>query len=204
MPLFMDFHKIENVTIEDVKVAHMADVAIQDQYGVKYHQFWVNQEAGTVFCLTEGPNKETVELVHQKSHGNIACALIEVETGFYKALMGERQNVDFYGIVKNENGTIDLGYRNILVASIRGITSASNSRELQLLQIPHWAKTIVSQKIKQFNGREISWATDDSLIGVFNDAIESVNCASQIQNNLIANSHEPKVIFKIGLSADQP
>ena len=43
MPLFMDFHKIENITLEDVTKAHMADEAIQEQYGVKYHQFWIVQ-----------------------------------------------------------------------------------------------------------------------------------------------------------------
>jgi len=42
MPLFMDFHKIDNVTIEDVKTAHIADKAIQNQFGVRYYQFWVN------------------------------------------------------------------------------------------------------------------------------------------------------------------
>ncbi len=46
MPLYMDFHKIENVTIDDVLSAHMADESIQEQYGVKYHQFWVNQKKG--------------------------------------------------------------------------------------------------------------------------------------------------------------
>ena len=119
MPLFMDFHQIENVTVEDVKAAHIADEAIQDQYGVKYHQFWVNQEAGTIFCLIEGPDKESCQTVHRLAHGNIACALTEVEPGFYKIFMGEGVHVDQGGLVKHDDGTIDLGYRNILVASIR-------------------------------------------------------------------------------------
>lgn len=204
MPLFMDFHKIENLTIEAVKAAHIADVAIQDKYGVKYHQFWVNLDAGTVFCLTEGPDKETCELVHKLAHGNIACALTEVETGFYKALMGENHEVDNNGVVKNKNGTIDLGYRTILVTSVRGITLASHSKELQPLQIPHWAKTIVTQTTKNFNGREINWATDDSLIGVFHDTTDAVKCASDIQKKLLAENKGPNVIFKIGISADQP
>ena len=203
MPLFMDFHKIENITVDDVVSAHMADIAIQEKYGVKYHQFWVNQEAGTIFCLTEGPNKEACQLVHQLAHGNIACALTEVESGTYKMFMGDSQQVD-HGIVKKQDGSIDLGYRNILVASIRGITCAGDSKDLQLLQIPEWAKRIVSEKITQLNGREVKWETDDSLIGVFNEATDAVKCASQIQNILLAYDHEPKVVFKIGLSADQP
>jgi len=203
MPLFMDFHKIENVTIEDVKTAHIADRSIQDKYGVRYHQFWVNQEAGTVFCLIEGPNKETCALVHQMAHGNIACALTEVETGFYELFMGKNLHID-HGLVKNEDGSVDLGYRNVLVASVRGVTNAKDSKELRSLQIPHWAKKTVFQNISKFHGREVKWDADDSLIGIFNEATEAVKCAHQIQNELLANDHEPKVVFKVGISADQP
>ncbi|WP_200975061.1 nickel-binding protein [Echinicola sp. 20G] len=85
----MDFHQFEHLSIEDVKTAHIADVAIQDAYGVKYHQFWVNEKAGTVFCLVEGPDKETCELVHQMAHGAVPCALTEVEVGFYDLVMGK-------------------------------------------------------------------------------------------------------------------
>lgn len=42
MPLYMDFHKFDHITVEDVINAHMADQAVQDRFGVKYHQFWLN------------------------------------------------------------------------------------------------------------------------------------------------------------------
>src|SRR5262245_41995400 len=99
MPLYMDFHKFAHVTLEDVKTAHTADVAVQEKFGVKYHQYWVNQEAGTVFCLCEGPDKETCEAVHQTAHGNIACALVEVQPGFFELFMGKRPPIDPQGLV---------------------------------------------------------------------------------------------------------
>ena len=34
MPLYMDIHKFAEITIEDVKKAHVADKSIQDRYGV--------------------------------------------------------------------------------------------------------------------------------------------------------------------------
>lgn len=203
MPLFMDFHKIENITAEEVISAHMADLSIQDEYGVKYHQFWVNQKAGTVFCLTEGPDAKTCEKVHQLAHGNLACAITEVEPWDYEQFMGKNQRVD-RGLVRNDDGTVDTGYRNILLASIRGITTAKHSRDFELLNIPHWAKKIVFEKIREFHGREVKWKSDDSLIGLFNDATEAVKCANQIHQTFLASSQEPKVIFKIGISADQP
>jgi AraC-like DNA-binding protein len=181
----MDFHKIDNVTIEAVKEAHMADKAIQDKYGVKYHQFWVNEEAGTVFCLTEGPDKETCEMVHQMAHGNIACAITQVETGFYETIMGEGLKVD-HGLTKNNDNTVDLGYRSILVVSVYDNT----------------LKKIASKKIGEFAGREIKWANDDSLISVFNYSNDAIACALEIRQTLLKeNSSIP---FKIGISTSQP
>jgi AraC-like DNA-binding protein len=203
MALFMDFHKIENITVDDVVNAHMADLSVQEKYGVKYHQFWVNQKAGTVFCLTEGPDAKTCEMVHQIAHGNVACAITEVEAGTYKLFMGENQLVD-HGLVKKRDGSEDLGYRSIVMASIRGIVNASNSKDLPLLQVPHWAKIIVRQNISKFHGREVKSDADDILLGVFNDASEAVRCGEQIQRELSASGHQPPVIFRIGISADQP
>ncbi len=54
MPLFMDHHKgVEGLTAEAVADAHRKDMEIQDQYGVKYHRYWFNEETGEVFCLAE-------------------------------------------------------------------------------------------------------------------------------------------------------
>jgi AraC-like DNA-binding protein len=204
MPLFMDFHKIENVTVEDVKAAHIADELIQGKYGVKYHQFWVNQEAGNVFCLMEGPSKEACENVHREAHGNIACAMTEVESGFYELFMGTGQKKD-HGHVQYENGSEDLGYRYTLAIAIFGITKAKNSNDLKKLQHPHWAKTIVLDKFYKCNGRKINWPSDDSLISVFDNAAGALSCATQIQETLLAMSdQQPAILFKVGISADQP
>ncbi len=202
MPLYMDFHKIENVTVDDVQSAHTADESIQEQYGVKYHQFWVNQKEGTVFCLVEGPDAKTCELVHQLAHGNLPCAMTEVEPGSFKLFMGDKLAVD-HGLTRSEDGEIDDGYRCVMVVSIRGITSAKNSGDLHRLQIPFWAKEKVSENIKAHRGRTKRWEADDTLIGVFNDAEDAVKCAGKIQEEL-QSGNEAQVIFKIGISADQP
>lgn len=185
MPLYMDFHKIDGVTIDAVKAAHMADKSIQDKYGVRYHQFWVNEEAGTVFCLTEGPDKETCELVHQMAHGNVACALAEVEAGFHKTIMGDGHKID-NGLVKNNDDTVDLGYRSILVVSI----------------YDNILRKKVSKKVGEFAGREIKWATDDSLISVFNNSDDAIACALEIRLSLLKENKS--VPFKIGVSTSQP
>ena len=59
MPLFMDVHKLgDAVGIDDVAKAHMADLQEQDKYDVKYLRYWVDESAGTIFCLAEAPSAE--------------------------------------------------------------------------------------------------------------------------------------------------
>src|SRR5215217_9173133 len=73
MPLFMDHHKgVEGLTAEAVAEAHKKDLEIQDEYGVKYHRYWYNEETGEVFCLAEAPDKEAAEAVHREAHGLVA------------------------------------------------------------------------------------------------------------------------------------
>ena len=61
MPLFMDVHESlpEGATVQDVVGAHRADLKTQDQYGVKYLRYWVDEKNRKVFCLAEAPPTPT-------------------------------------------------------------------------------------------------------------------------------------------------
>src|SRR5438477_540479 len=81
MPTYMDIHDIPGVTAEAVAGAHEADVRVQGQYGVNYKHYWVDEEAGKVFCLVDAPDRETATRVHREAHGLEAHTLHEVEQG---------------------------------------------------------------------------------------------------------------------------
>jgi hypothetical protein len=81
MPLYMDEHDLPGVKAADVVGAHEADVKVQSQYGVNYKHYWVDEEAGKVFCLVEAPDKESANRVHKEAHGLVAQKLYEVEQG---------------------------------------------------------------------------------------------------------------------------
>ena len=82
MPLYMDIHRnVEGLTPEAVAEAHKKDLEVQDEYGVKYHRYWYNEETGEVFCLSEAPSKEAAEAVHREAHGLTADEIIEVREG---------------------------------------------------------------------------------------------------------------------------
>ena len=82
MPLFIDTHKhIEGLTAEAAAHAHAADIQTQEKYGVKYLRYWVDENAGKVFCLVEAPNKEAAMAVHREAHGLVADEIAEVQEG---------------------------------------------------------------------------------------------------------------------------
>jgi hypothetical protein len=79
MSLFMDMHSIEGgVSESDVAAAHAADVATQEAYGVNYLRYWVDEEAGKIFCLVDAPDAETANTVHRKAHGLVADEIYPV------------------------------------------------------------------------------------------------------------------------------
>ncbi len=73
MPMFIDVHTIEGgVSATDVAAAHQADLAIQGHHGVNYMRYWVDEEAGKIFCLVEAPDAEAAHRVHRDAHGLVA------------------------------------------------------------------------------------------------------------------------------------
>ena len=82
MPKYIDIHKSgKGLTAEDVAGAHQKDLEVQQRYGVKYLKYWFDAQDGTVFCLSEAPNKAAAEAVHRESHGLVADEIFEVIEG---------------------------------------------------------------------------------------------------------------------------
>jgi Protein of unknown function (DUF4242) len=82
VPLFMDIHEIEGgVGIDDVAKAHLADLQAQDPHDVRYLRYWVDEDAGRIFCLVEAPTADAAEAVHQEAHGLVADHIYRVQEG---------------------------------------------------------------------------------------------------------------------------
>ncbi len=83
MPLFMDVHETlpSGATAADVAAAHQADLSVQDQYGVKYLRYWVDEKNGKVFCLADAPDADSAITVHREAHGLLADRVFEVVEG---------------------------------------------------------------------------------------------------------------------------
>jgi hypothetical protein len=83
MPLFMDVHNElpEGTTAKDVAAAHEADLKTQGKFNVRYINYWVDDQAGKVFCLVEAPDAEAANAVHREAHGLVADEIFPVQQG---------------------------------------------------------------------------------------------------------------------------
>ncbi len=83
MPLFMDVHQKlpEGANAKDVAGAHEADLRVQDKFGVKYVNYWLDEKNGKVFCLAEAPDADSAIAVHREAHGLLADHVFEVVEG---------------------------------------------------------------------------------------------------------------------------
>jgi hypothetical protein len=68
MARFMDVHSgMKGLTREQVEEAHRKDLATERQDGVHFIKAWADPASGKIFCLSEGPTREAVMHVHERS-----------------------------------------------------------------------------------------------------------------------------------------
>ena len=196
MPLFMDLHKASDYeikpTVEEIRRNHIADLEVQHKYGVKFLQYWINEDAGLVFCLMEAPDKESCAAVHQEAHGNMPCNVIELQGGDYSAFTftGDATRINEFDIVERADGSLDTGYRMILVFDFLSLTE----NDLLLEEID----LIVKNAGGHFLNRPINRKTI-----VFMPGSQAVKCAIDI----IERIQHPSVNTseaRIGISAGEP
>jgi AraC-like DNA-binding protein len=190
----MDLHKASDYdvkpTVEEIKHNHIADLEVQHKYGVKFIQYWINEDAGLVFCLMEGPDKESCAAVHREAHGAMPCNIIELQGGDYLAFIHDDTKANEFDIVEKADGTLDAGYRIILVADYLSISQDTSFQE-----------TIEKLSI-ECNGRIMNRPGHRKTI-VFSTGYQAIECAAGIMRNVQAfagNLNE----LRIGISAGEP
>ena len=81
--LYLDMHQLGegNVTAAAVAGAHKKDLATQGKYGVNFINYWVDEKAGVVLCLSEAANPDAVVKTHKEAHGLIPVKVLKVKQG---------------------------------------------------------------------------------------------------------------------------
>ncbi|MPV37410.1 DUF4242 domain-containing protein [Georgenia subflava] len=83
MPLFMDVHRTvpDGADATAVAQAHQADLKVQEKYSTRYLKYWLDIDAGKIFCLVDAPDAETAHAVHREAHGLVADEIYPVVQG---------------------------------------------------------------------------------------------------------------------------
>lgn len=206
MPIFMDVHDdLGDVTEEDIKNAHLADLAIQDEFGVQFLTFWFNSADGQAFCLVDAPTKEAAVAVHKASHGLVPHDMVEVQKPSVSLFMGDWEK-SVPNIARHDNEETDSGLRAIMFTDLVGSTQiSSRDGDAKALELLNLHDRIVREALSSHRGREVKH-TGDGIFASFSHISTAVDCAVQIQRDFgeplgdVPDSGR----LRIGISAGEP
>ncbi len=197
----MDRHDGVDLTPEEIAIAHQRDLAVQARYDVQYHTYWFDRDAGTVFCLMEGPNREAVDAVHREAHDSSANVIIELPQGMpLEHLLGALPTH------LHDRATITPATRAIVFTDMRGSVAQTH----QLGDDGHVAvlrehDRIVRYELVVHHGREIKH-TGDGIMAAFTSVVSAVAFAVDVQRGVQAQNAGASIPLElsIGISAGEP
>ena len=83
LPYFIDIHNAAggSVTAAAVAGAHKKDMAVQKKYGVHFINYWVSEDKGWIFCLSQAAHPENIFNTHKAAHGLLPAVILPVIQG---------------------------------------------------------------------------------------------------------------------------
>ena len=202
MPIFMDRHDGVDLTPEELAISHQRDLAVQARYDVKYHTYWFDPDAGTVFCLMEGPSREAVDAVHREAHDDAsASVIIELPHGMpLEDLLGTLP------IHADDRATITPATRAIVFTDMRGSVAQTQllGDDGHLVFLREHDR-IVRYELAVHSGREIKH-TGDGIMAAFTSVVSAVAFAVDVQRAVDARNEGASIPLEVsvGISAGEP
>ncbi len=196
MALFLDRHKAPGATAADIAAAHELDLAVQEKYKVRYVTYWFDEDEGTVFCLAEGPDRQSLETVHREAHGLLADNIIEVGEGPINAFLGD--------IPRHPAGEayVDSAVRVILFTDV--CDSTQQTQELGddgFMSLLREHDNIVRTALLDHGGHEVKH-TGDGIMASFTSVSAAVASAIEIQHALCNRNAQAEfpIRLRVGIS----
>jgi len=196
----MDRHEFTGLTAAEAAAAHLKDLAIQDQFGVRFLTYWFDDERQTAFCLATAPDADALEAVHRASHGFMAYQIIEVDRRTVERFMG--------GIVDHPPGEpyVETAFRTILFTDIEGSTGLTQRLgDARAMSVLHAHDEIVRDALEPHGGSEVKH-TGDGLMAAFRSVAGGIESAVKIQQGIAGATNRlgVQVRVRIGISAGEP
>ncbi len=200
MPLYMDRHDLPSATAADLAAAHLRDLEVQGLFGVRFITYWFEEEAGSGFCLIEGPDKEAVEAAHRAAHGMLPSNVVEVDEASVRGFFG-RLNTHPPG-----EPYVESAFRAILFTDIVDSTRLTQQLgDLGAMRLLRNHDSIVRSSLAGFGGSEVKH-TGDGIMATFAAASQAVGAAMQIQRALQERETAERsgLRVRIGVAAGEP
>lgn len=200
MALFMDRHDLPDATAADLAAAHLRDLEVQGEFGVRFVTYWFEEEAGSGFCLIEGPDAESVEAAHRAAHGMVPSAVIEVDQASVRGFFG-RLNTHPPGEPYTESAFRSILFTDI-VDSTRMTQQLGDQAAMRLLR-EH--DGIVRGALARFGGNEVKH-TGDGIMAAFDNVADAVHAAADIQWHFDTYNRDAaeSLSVRIGIHAGEP
>lgn len=199
MPLYLDRHDVSGVTPEDVAQAHLADLEVQERFGVTYLTYWFDYEKQSAFCLVDAPDPETASAVHAEAHGLVAGKILPVDRDAVMAFLGRMTDPDSPGPIAES------GVRTILFTDLVDSTAMTqrlgDDGAMALLRAHD---EVVRAALTENRGREVKH-TGDGIMASFASVARAAECACGIQRALLERSVAGEFVrVRIGINAGEP
>jgi class 3 adenylate cyclase len=204
MPLYMDVHPgLGDATAEDVAEAHRRDLAMQDEYGVRFLSYWFSDPEGKAFCLVESPDVQSLKACHKAAHGLMPHDVVEVGAPTLAQFMGNTEQDDNDRVTVD--GHADTALRAILFTDVEGSTAVSTSRgDKTAIALIRHHDAIVDEALERFGGHKVKH-TGDGMFASFTSVIRAVDATIAIQRASASRAGEgPELAIKIGLTVGEP
>ena len=209
MPLYLDIHQIPGADAEDLRKAHVADVAVQKKHGVDYQKYWFNEKCGKAFCLVEAPSAEAAAAVHREAHGLVAERIIEIDPDMVDSFLGGG-DVNSAGaalVPGNRSGEYDNAVRSVMFTDIVGSTElAQRLGDDIAFELVNTHDAVVRAAVAEHGGRVIKH-TGDGIMAVFVSPVAAVKAGCTIQTAigaLLPEAGRPDFKVRIGAAAGEP
>ena len=203
MPIFLDRHDLGGLSAREVADAHLKDLEVQDQYGVKFLTYWFEAERGTAFCLIDAPDRATAECVHRESHGNLPTDVIQVALSAVEAFLGRIHDPKPSA---SGQGEVDGAFRAIMFTDIVGSTEMTvRLGDTMAVELVRAHDALVRRALAQWGGREVKH-TGDGIMAAFDEIDAALQAARQIQRTVARynGSCDEPIRLRIGLHAGEP
>jgi len=188
------------LTAAEAAAAHLKDLAIQHQFGVRFLTYWFDEDRQTAFCLARAADRSGVEAAHRASHGFMAYQILEVDRPMMERFMG--------GIVDHPAGQpyVETAFRAILFTDIEGSTGLTQHLgDARAMSVLHTHDEIVRDALERHGGSEVKH-TGDGVMAAFRSVAGSIESDVQIQRG-VASANDRlgvPVRVRIGISAGEP